>query len=154
MPIQLTAAIVAIILALGAGFQLGIDHRDAQALKSINKANLLKTLAEDEAKHIALGFEQVVAYQNKQIQKATKGWRDALNSPVYRDCKLDPNGLRLLNERIGEANATGQLDRPMPADTDATPGGINAGSDAKPVGSGERLRHLFGSTSRTGEGDQ
>lgn len=156
MPISLIALVLSLTVALSGavGFKLGIDHRDAQALKSIEKANLRKTLAEDEAKQIALGFEQVVAYQNKQIQKATKGWRDALNSPVYRDCKLDVVGLRLLNDRITEANTAGQLDRTLPADTDATPGGINAGSDAKPVGSGERLRHLFGSTSRTGGGDQ
>jgi hypothetical protein len=156
MLVSLIALVLSLVVALSGsvGFKLGIDHRDAQALKDIDKANLRKIIAEDDAKQVALGFEQVVTYQNKQIQKAQKGWRDALNSPVYRDCKLDAVGLRLLNDRIGEANAAGQLDHSLLADSESASRGGNAGSDAGAVGLGERVRRLFGSSPGAGGGDQ
>lgn len=131
------AVLVIGLLSGAAGFKLGMDHEQAKQLEKIEAKERERKEAQDLADQRAIGYEQIVTYLNGKVRQSQKEWRDVLQAPVYRDCKPDAVGLRLLNEFIGSANRSR---KPLVALSDGGPAsdsGGHGGSDGKPAQYGE-----------------
>ena len=81
------------------GYKLGVDHEvasQARANKHIEEAT--KAATDAAAKAIADIKPKYTTIHNK-VQKEIQ------NEIVYRDCKLTPNGVQLLNEALTGASS-------------------------------------------------
>ena len=103
-PYLIIAALMAVLAAGAGGFKLGADHEvasQARADEQLQKAEDKMTSAAAKAiSELRPKYTTIQGKLEKQIETNT----------VYRDCKLDPIGLQLVNEALSSG-------------TQATPGG-------------------------------
>lgn len=148
-PWMLLTTAIALALAGAGGFRLGMDHAKAQELAQLTQAIDAQKQAQEEAAKISAGYEQVVAYQNDIQKSFEKRWRDALDKPVYRDCRPDADGLHALRDEFAASNTARGLAYSMPS-LKATAGGSgHGGLDDRSAGLGARLQHLLSAPGRT-----
>lgn len=105
-PYILIAAIVAVFAVGAGGFKLGVDHEvatqarlDKHIADAVDAANAASAKAISELRP---KYTTIQGKLEKQIEKNT----------VYRDCKLDPVGLQLVNQALTagtEAVASGAV---------------------------------------------
>lgn len=96
------AGMLVVAGATGFGYKLGVDHEvAARARENKHIEEAIKVAADVAAKAIAEIKPKYVTIHNK-LQKEIQ------NEIVYRDCKLTPNGMQLLNEALtGAATSSG-----------------------------------------------
>lgn len=105
-PYLIVAFLVAVLAAGAGGFKLGADHEvasQARADEQLQKAEEKMTkAAADAIAQLRPKYTTIQGKLEKQIETNT----------VYRDCKLDPIGLSLVNQALTggtEAPASGKL---------------------------------------------
>lgn len=88
--------VIVAFLAVGAGgFKLGVDHELAQQ----SREDKLVQKAEDKMTQAAA--TAIAAIQPKYTTIQGKLEKQIETNTVYRDCKLDPVGLQLVNQALG-----------------------------------------------------
>ena len=100
-PWLIVAVLLAILGAGAGGFKLGADHEVASQARNDEQIRKVETaVIEANAKSIAAikpKFTTISNQLEKQIETHT----------VYRDCKLDPVGMQLVNQALdGGTKAT------------------------------------------------
>lgn len=105
-PWLIVACLVAILGAGAGGFRLGVDHEiasrareDKHVTEAIDAANGVWAIG---VAQLSPKYTTIQGKLEKQIETNT----------VYRDCKLDPVGLQLLNQALAggtEAPGSGKL---------------------------------------------
>lgn len=105
-PWLIIAALVAVLSAGAGGFKLGADHEvasQARADEQLKKAeDKMADVAAKAISELRPKYTTIQGKLEKQIETNT----------VYRDCKLDPVGLQLVNQALtggAEAPASSKL---------------------------------------------
>lgn len=89
------------VLAVGSGgFKLGVDHELAQQSREEKLLNKAEKAMTDKA------VDAIAALRPKYTTIQGKLEKQIETNTVYRDCKLDPIGLQLVNEALTSGTQT------------------------------------------------
>lgn len=91
---QVAAALIALIVAAGVGFRLGIDHMKAKAL---DEETVRAKTIEAAQQGAAAAISKIEVKQQTIVQKVQ---HEVQTKTVYRDCVVPADGVRMLNDAI------------------------------------------------------
>lgn len=113
LPYLLGAALISVLLALGGGYFMGRSDGRALEAGEQDRVALAVAAAEQAMQRVAAESISKIEVRNVTIrQKAETVTREV---PVYRDCKHDPDGLRLINDALDPTGAFPTPDSKLPA---------------------------------------
>lgn len=109
--------LVVVLIAVGSltvGVKLGVDSEARRSSRLIAEAQARVDAALARTNEVSRRYEQTRAKRQQQAQVITKEIVREVEKPVYRECVVPADGVRLLNDARGHAGP-GEPDGSLPA---------------------------------------
>lgn len=117
-------SLVALISVIAIAFNQGASWQQnkCQAKFAAQREALLQQLQHEQtrANQAATRYETEKANRTQAAQVITKEVTRVIQKPVYQSCRIDADGLRLLESAIHQANRARKFDHTLPVNTEST----------------------------------
>lgn len=126
MVIRLAIMGVALVVSFGSGFALGVNwesnRRDAMELKRVQDAIIrVRTIVEEREKIVTKYVDRIVKIYVERDRVMEEVDKHAATIPDPRECWLDPERVRVINDAVGAAGKRSDA-AAVPADQAAAVG--------------------------------
>lgn len=117
---QLLVVFLIAVASLTVGVKLGVNSEARHTAKLIAEAQARTDAALARADEASRRFEKARVVRQQEAQVITREIIREVEKPVYRECAVPADGVRLLNAARGHDEDPGEPDSPLPPNPEAT----------------------------------